>query len=113
MARYIPKRGDIMWMSLDPVAGHEQAGVRPVVVVSPVHFNRSTGLAYVVPVTSKRKGYPTELPIDGIRIHGMALASSLRSIDWRERKPTFAEVCPPSALKKIQGMIMTILSEPE
>jgi mRNA interferase MazF len=83
---YVPERGDIVWLSFDPQAGHEQAGRRPAVILSPATYNRSAGLAVVVPITSHVKGYPFEVPIPaGARVRGVILADHLKSVDWRAR----------------------------
>jgi mRNA interferase MazF len=83
---YVPDRGDLVWLSFDPQAGHEQAGRRPAVILSPASYNRSSGLALVVPVTSQIKHYPFEVPIPpGMRISGVILADHLKSVDWRAR----------------------------
>ena len=86
-AAYIPQRGDVVWLTFDPHAGHEQAARRPAVVVSPRAYNEKVGLALFCPVTSKRKGYPYEVEIPpGQPIDGMILSDQLKSLDWRARK---------------------------
>ncbi len=57
MPRYVPRRGDVVWISLNPQSGHEQAGRRPAVVLSPVAYNGRVGLALFCPITSQEKGY--------------------------------------------------------
>ena len=73
----VPQRGDVVWVPLDLQAGHEQAGRRPAVVLSPQAYNRRVGLALLCPITSKAKGYP---------IGGVVLADQVKSLDWRARK---------------------------
>jgi len=77
-SRYVPNRGDIVWLEFDPQAGHEQAGRRPAVVLSPQAYNDRTGLMVCCPVTSKVKGYPFEvaLPPD-FAITGVALTDQV------------------------------------
>lgn len=106
-----PERGDIVWIRLDPTRGHEQAGRRPVVVVSTSEFNRACGLALIVPVTSKHKGYSNEVPIITQRISGAALTSHLRAIDWKVRRVEYIDTCPLEALREIQVMCATYISE--
>jgi mRNA interferase MazF len=60
-ASYVPERGDLVWLQFDPQAGHEQAGQRPALVVSPKSYNRRVGLALFCPITSRTKGYPFEV----------------------------------------------------
>ena len=61
--RYVPRRGDIVWLSFTPQAGHEQAGRRPALVLSPSTYNRKVGLALFCPITSRVKGYPFEVTV--------------------------------------------------
>ena len=55
---YVPERGDLVWLSFDPQAGHEQAGRRPALVLTRSAYNRRSGLAIVCPITRTAKGYP-------------------------------------------------------
>jgi mRNA interferase MazF len=84
LAAYVPEAGDIIWLDFSPQAGHEQAGHRPAVVLSPAAYNR-IGLLLCCPLTTKRKAYPFEVAIEGDR-DGAALADQIRSIDWRARQ---------------------------
>jgi mRNA interferase MazF len=104
-SRYVPERGDVVWLSFDPQAGHEQAGRRPALVLSPSTYNRSSGLAVVVPITSHVKGYPFEVRLPaGLRVSGAILADQLKSVDWRARNAERIGVLPDAvaneALKK-------------
>src|SRR2546427_12812343 len=84
---YVPERGDAVWISLDPQAGHEQAGRRPALVLSPAAYNGRVGLALFCPITSQVKGYPFEVPIPaGLPISGVIGADQVKSLDWRARK---------------------------
>ena len=107
---YVPDTGHIVWLSVDPQRGHEQAGRRPFLVLSPQLYNAKTSLAVGVPVTSVRKGYPFEvsLPPDG-RITGVALTDQVKSLDWRARLANFAEEVPPSTLRDVRSLIATLL----
>jgi mRNA interferase MazF len=88
MARkYIPERGDIVWLQFNPQAGHEHAGHRPALVVSPKSYNRKVGLAFFCPITSNIKGYPFEVLIpEGHEASGAILSDQVKSLDWRIRK---------------------------
>ena len=106
---YVPDRGDVVWLTFGPQAGHEQAGRRPAVAVSPCAYNGKAGLALFCPVTTARKGYPYEVEIPrGQPITGVILSDQLRSLDWRARKAE--HICPlPSdtmldALAKIRTL---------
>jgi mRNA interferase MazF len=86
MARgYVPEAGDIVWLQFDPQAGHEQAGHRPAVVISPSSYNGKTGLMVCCPMTSHVKGYPFEVEIIGNQ-RGVVLADQVKNLDWRARK---------------------------
>ena len=81
---YIPQAGDIVWLHVTPQAGHEQAGHRPALVLSPASYNR-IGLMLCCPMTTKAKGYPFEVPIadaDG----SVVLADQAKSLDWKARR---------------------------
>lgn len=83
--RYVPEAGDIVWLQFDPQAGHEQAGHRPALVISPAAYNKKTGLMLCCPLTTQIKGYPFEVPIAGTRL-GAALSDQVKSLDWVVRK---------------------------
>lgn len=84
MAPYIPEAGDVVWLEFSPQAGHEQAGHRPAVVLSPAAYNR-IGLFLCCPLTTKVKGYPFEVTLSNDR-KSAALADQVKSLDWRARK---------------------------
>jgi mRNA interferase MazF len=81
----VPDAGDIVWIDFDPQSGHEQAGHRPGLVLSPQSYNEKSGLMLCCPMTTKVKGYPFEVAITGPR-GGVALADQVKSFDWRARK---------------------------
>ena len=85
---YVPDRGDIIWIDFDPQAGHEQAGHRPALVLSPAAYNAKVGLLIACPMTTKLKGYPFEVPVAGPS-PGAALADQVKSLDWRARGAVF------------------------
>jgi mRNA interferase MazF len=83
----VPARGDIVWLQFDPQAGHEQAGRRPALVVSPRSYNERVGLALFCPLTSSVKGYPFEVAVATVgRAEGAILADQIKSFDWRARQ---------------------------
>lgn len=94
---YVPKRGDVVWISLNPQAGHEQAGRRPAIVLSPASYNSKVGLALLCPITNRAKGYPFEVPVpEDLVVRGVILSDQLKSLDWRARSAEFI-CCLPSA----------------
>ncbi len=82
---YVPDAGDIVWLAFNPQAGHEQAGHRPAVVLSPAAYNVRTGLLVCCPTTTRIKGYPFEVPLAG-EPASVALADQIKSLDWRARR---------------------------
>jgi mRNA interferase MazF len=84
VSQWAPDRGEVVWINFDPQIGREQAGHRPAVVLSPVRYNERIGLALCVPLTTRIKGYPFEVPISG-EPPSVALADHVKSLDWRGR----------------------------
>ena len=92
---YVPQRGDAVWINFNPQAGHEQAGHRPAVVLSPGAYNDKTSLAILCPITNQVKGYPFEVAVPaGLDVTGVILADQVKSMDWRARNA--ALICPLS-----------------
>lgn len=111
--QYVPDTAHIIQINLDPRTGHEQAGWRPALVLSPATYNR-IGLAVVVPFTNQVKGYPFEVPIpSGLTTTGVILSDAVRSVDWKARRARFLEVIPPGPLKAVQGHLMLLLGFPK
>ena len=98
---YIPEAGDIVWLHFNPQAGHEQAGHRPALVVSPSAYNAKTGLMLCCPMTTKIKGYPFEVIIDTSPA-GVVLADQIKSLDWLARKASFKEKITSAQLKEVR-----------
>ena len=83
---YVPSRGDVVWISLNPQVGHEQAGRRPGLVLSPLIYNRNSGLVLLCPITNQKKDYPYDVEIpDGFAVSGVVQCDQLKSLDWRLR----------------------------
>lgn len=84
---YVPDRGDAVWITLNPQAGHEQLGRRPAVVLSPGAYNGRVGLAILCPITNQIKSYPFEVLIpSGLAVSGAILSDQAKSLDWRARE---------------------------
>lgn len=89
---YIPQRGDIIWIDLDPSQGAEIKKTRPALVISPLSYNKKVGLALLCPITSHKKGYPFEVDLSSKgNIKGMILADQVKSLDWKIRNAKFEE----------------------
>jgi len=84
---FVPRRGDAVWLSFDPQAGHEQAGRRPGLILSPQSYNQQRGLAIICPLTNQQRNYPFEVRLpDGLAVFGVVLADQLKSLDWKSRR---------------------------
>jgi len=107
---YIPDCGDVIWLDFDPQSGHEQAGKRPALVLSPQAYNAKTSLAVVCPVTSQIKGYPFEvkLPENG-KVSGVVLSDQIKSLDWHARNAAFVQSLPPDVLTDVRNKIKALL----
>lgn len=109
---YAPRRGDIVWLSFDPQAGHEQAGRRPAFVLSPENYNRKTGLFLACPITSRVKGYPFEVLLpDGLAVGGVILVDQIKSLDWKVRKAEFAESTTHKVSEDVLALILPLIGE--
>ncbi len=105
-----PKRGDIVWISLNPQAGHEQAGRRPALILSPQKYNNLVGLALMCPITSITKGYPFEVQLPkSCSVNGVVLSDQVKSLDWRARKIEVIENTPDSLIDSVLGKLQTLL----
>lgn len=107
---YRPGRGDVVWITLQPQAGHEQGGRRPALVVSPVAYNRKVGLALLCPITQQAKGYPFEVVIpEGLPARGVILADQVKSLDWRARRAeylcTLDEATTSAVIARIERLL--------
>src|SRR5438128_765588 len=107
---YVPDRGDVIWISFNPQAGHEQAGRRPVVVLSPAAYNGKVGLAILCPITNQVKGYPFEVLLpDGLPVTGAILADQVKSLDWRARSAELICALPVDAVDEVLAKLATLL----
>ena len=107
--RFVPDRGDLIWLQFDPQAGHEQRGIRPTFVVSPRSYNEKVGLALMCPVTSRVKGYPFEVLVNGAVVSGAVLADQVKSLDWAIRKAKLIEKAPPPVVSEVIAKIRALL----
>lgn len=107
---YVPRRGDAVWVDFNPQAGHEQAGHRPAVVLSPASYNSTVGLAILCPITNRVKGYPFEVAIpSGQEVTGVILADQLKSVDWRARNVELICSLPMTTVDTVLQRVQTLL----
>jgi mRNA interferase MazF len=110
VSAYVPRRGDIVWVSLNPRKGHEQAGQRPALVLSPEAYNRKVGLALLCPITSQMKQYPFEVLLPaGLKATGVVLADQVKSVDWRARGLKRIDVAPDKVLREVVGKLSVLV----
>ena len=108
--KYVPERGDILWLQFSPQAGHEQAGKRPAICLSPKLYNEKTNLGLFCPITSKQKGYPFEVPLPAdCPVRGVILADQIRNLDWNVRKASFIAKIPEDILREVLEKIQLLL----
>ncbi len=109
--RRAPERGEIIWLHFTPQAGHEQAGHRPAMVVSPAAYNRKTGLALCCPITSRVKGYPFEVRLpEDCEVAGAVLSDQVKSLDWRARKAKRICMAPQDVTLEVLGKLSALLA---
>jgi len=109
--KYIPKRGDLVWVNFDPSAGHEQRGDRPALVLSEHIFNKKIGLALVAPVTSTVRGHGFEVVLTNTKkITGVVLCQQVKTIDYWERGLKYGEDAPANIVSEVLGKVRAIIS---
>ena len=109
--QYVPDDGEIVWLDVTPQSGHEQAGRRPGLVISPREYNFRSGLALICPVTNQKKGYPFEvvIPSFGGKTTGVVLADQVRSLDWIARNAAPRETVDTMVLSKVKEKLAILL----
>jgi len=108
---YIPVRGDVVWINLNPQTGHERKGRRPALVLSPEDYNKKVGLAIFCPITNQVKGYPFEVLIpEGLKTSGVILADQVKSLDWKTRNTELICRIPEEVTKIVLERIYTLLT---
>ena len=105
----IPDRGDVVWLEFNPQAGHEQAGHRPALVLSPRAYNQVVGLAIACPITSRKKGYPYEAALKVGDIEGVVLADQVKSLDWQARNARVVGRAPHVIIEEVRAKLNTLI----
>jgi len=106
----LPDRGDLVWMLFSPHAGREQAGRRPGIVLSPRLFHEFSRLAIVCPITSRERGWRTEVKLPpGLPVSGVVLVDNVRSMDREARKLEIIGRAPESVLDEIKIRLAPLL----
>jgi len=112
-AGYVPQRGHIVWLQFTPQAGHEQAGRRPALVISPKAYNEKVGLALFCPITDQVKGYPFEVVLPPQRrVTGAVLSDQIKSLDWRARSAKLLCEAPKQVMDEVLAKIALLTGKP-
>ena len=107
---YVPDAGHVVWLEFSPQAGHEQAGRRPGLVLSPRSYNEKSSVALFCPITSKVKGYPFEVLLPpSMRVTGVVLSDQVRSLDWRARRARFEAQAPAQVVREVKEKLSVLL----
>lgn len=111
---YVPDRGHVVWCDFDPTVGHEQAKRRPALVITTAALAKHTGLAWLLPITSKGRGtaLEVEIRVDGTggSIAGSALVHQLRAIDYKDREIQFIGEASPEAVQAAIERVVVLAS---
>ncbi len=108
---YVPERGDIVKLNFSPQIGHEQAGYRPALILSPARYNQISSLALMCPITNQSKGWSFEVEIsEGMQTTGVVLSDQVKSFDWRSRQVKFVERVTDELVEEVLAKVETLLS---
>jgi mRNA interferase MazF len=106
----VPDSGELIWLTFDPQAAHEQAGRRPALVLSPKLYNHKAGLALCCPVTNEAKGYAFEVALpEGCGVAGVVLADHLKSVEWKVREARRIGRAPEAIMLEVLARIAPLL----
>ena len=108
MTPWAPDAGEIVWLHFDPQAGHEQAGHRPALVLSPLAYNQQRGMMICCPMTSRIKGYPFEVVVSR-NPPSVVLADQINCLDWRARRATRKGRAGAEVLADVRAKLGTLL----
>ena len=108
-ALFVPDRGDLVWIDFNPQAGHEQAGRRPALVLSPKSYNTKTNLAVICPITSQIKGYPFEVLVQEGKVVGAVLSDQVSSLDWKIRRADKIAPVSDAVLAEVLAKIAALI----
>ena len=106
---YIPKKGDLVILSFDPSAGHEQKGRRPALIISNEAFNKALGLAIACPITNTDRNFPFHVEVKSKNLTGYIMTEQIKSIDYNTRKVKFVEKLDEESLNKVLGITESII----
>ncbi len=107
---YVPERGDVVRLSFDPRVGHEQAGYRPALVLTPAIYNEKAGTMLCCPITSRDKGYPFQVEIpSNPEVSGMVMADQVTCVDWRARSAKKKGTVGAEVVREVHNLLEALL----
>jgi mRNA interferase MazF len=109
--RYVPERGDIVWLNFNPQTGHEQKGKRPAIVISPREYNEKVNLGLFCPITGKEKNYPFEVKIKNRKIDGVVLSDQIKSLDWTKRNIEYITRAADEEINEITNKLNVLINQ--
>ena len=109
MVNKTPDQGDVVWLSLDPTKGHEQSGRRPVIVITKKEYNKATGCFLMCPLTTKKKGYMTEVLCEIDNKIAVILSDQVRCVDFISRKAEYITTVSTEILSEVKAKIQALI----
>ena len=110
MTTYVPSRGDLVWINFNPQVGHERAGRRPALILSPANYNSKVGLAFLCPITSKIKGFPFEVALpQKLSVNGVILSDQVKNLDWKSKNVEFIGKLNNKSVDEVLQRLHTLL----
>lgn len=106
---YIPKKGDLVILTFDPQAGHEQRGRRPALIISNEAFNKALGLAIACPITNTNRDFPFHVKLKSEKLTGFIMTEQIKSIDFNARKVKFVEKVDEETLNQVLGITKSVI----
>jgi len=106
---YIPKKGDLVILTFDPSAGHEQKGRRPALIISNETFNKHVGLAIACPITNTDRKFPFHVKVDSDKLTGFIMTEQIKSIDYKVRKVKFVEKVSDEVMDRVLGIVESVV----
>ena len=107
---YVPEVGDIVWLQFDPQAGHEQAGHRPALVLSPAIYNSKAQLMVCCPLSTKVKNHPFEVQLTMNGVDGVVLSDQVKSLDWKVRQAIKKDSASDAVMREVKAKIRALLA---
>lgn len=109
VGNYIPKKGDLVVLTFDPSAGHEQQGRRPALIISNHIFNQRVGLAIVCPITNTDRNFPFHIAVQSKDLNGFVMSEQIKSIDYKARNVKFVSKVDEEVLNQVLGLVESIV----